>query len=120
MGDGTAWFHRSFLLWPISVARYSRVHISRHLSAIQWCNRLQERKGTVCMAKTFDGTVVFTESTLLARSLRSVSTLRLVLGLTALLGAIVFLEGTSWDIQWHTYIGRDRTLIPPHLMMLSG
>jgi hypothetical protein len=46
--------------------------------------------------------------------------LRLVLGLTALLGAIIFLEGTSWDIQWHSYIGRDRTLIPPHIMMLSG
>ena len=72
------------------------------------------------MAKTFDGTAVFTKSTTLARSLRAVSTLRLVMGLTALLGAIVFLEGTSWDIQWHSYIGRDRTLIPPHLMMLSG
>src|SRR2546430_14435002 len=72
------------------------------------------------MAKTFDGTAVFNDSTTLARSLRTVSTLRLVLGLTALLGAIIFLEGTSWDIQWHSYIGRDRTLIPPHLMMLSG
>ena len=72
------------------------------------------------MAKSFDGTAVFTESTTLARSLRAASTLRLVLGLTALLGAIIFLEGTSWDIQWHSYIGRDRTLIPPHLMMLSG
>src|SRR5947209_1164501 len=72
------------------------------------------------MAKTFDGTAVFNDSTTLARSLRAVSTLRLVLGLTALLGAIIFLEGTSWDIQWHSYIGRDRTLIPPHLLMLSG
>ncbi len=72
------------------------------------------------MAKTFDEIAVFTGSTTLARSLRAVSTLRLVLGLTALLGAIIFLEGTSWDIQWHSYIGRDRTLIPPHLMMLSG
>jgi len=72
------------------------------------------------MAKTFDGTAVFNDSTTLARSLRAVSTLRLVLGLTALLGAIIFLEGTSWDIQWHSYIGRDRTLIPPHIMMLSG
>ena len=72
------------------------------------------------MAKTLDGTAVFTDATLPPRSLRAVSTLRLVLGLTALLGAIVFLEGTSWDIQWHTFIGRDRTLIPPHLMMLSG
>src|SRR5215469_216981 len=72
------------------------------------------------MAKTVDGTAVFPDATLAPRSLRAVSTLRLVLGLTALLGAIIFLEGTSWDIQWHTYIGRDRTLIPPHLMMLSG
>lgn len=72
------------------------------------------------MAKTIDGTAVFTGSTTLARSLRAVATLRLVLGMTALLGAITFLEGTSWDIQWHSYIGRDRTLIPPHLMMLSG
>src|SRR6516225_7176381 len=72
------------------------------------------------MAKTFNGTAVLNDSTAQARSLRDVATLRLVLGLTALLGAIIFLEGTSWDIQWHSYIGRDRTLIPPHLMMLSG
>src|SRR5215472_4784107 len=72
------------------------------------------------MAKTIDSTAVFTDATPLARSLWAVSTLRLILGLTALLGAIVFLEGTSWDIQWHTFIGRDRTLIPPHIMMLSG
>ena len=72
------------------------------------------------MAKTFDATAAINDSTTLARSLRAVSTLRLVLGLTALLGAIIFLEGTSWDIQWHSFIGRDRTLIPPHIMMLSG
>src|SRR5215467_15530429 len=72
------------------------------------------------MAKTFDRTVVYTDATPPAQSLKAVSTLRLILGLTALLGAIVFLEGTSWDIQWHTFIGRDRTLIPPHIMMLSG
>ncbi|HKF38530.1 MAG TPA: hypothetical protein VKB35_16655 [Ktedonobacteraceae bacterium] len=72
------------------------------------------------MAKTFDGTAIVTDATPPARSLRAVSTLRLALGLTALLGAIIFLEGASWDIQWHSYIGRDRTLIPPHIMMLSG
>src|SRR5215472_17246449 len=55
-----------------------------------------------------------------ASPLRRVLRLRLVLGLTALLGAIIFLQGLSWDIQWHAYIGRDRTLIPPHLMLLSG
>ena len=72
------------------------------------------------MAKTLSETALFDGSTTPARSLQAVATLRLVLGLTALLGAIVFLEGTSWDIQWHSYIGRDRTLIPPHIMMLSG
>src|SRR3984893_4801478 len=72
------------------------------------------------MAKTLSETALFESSTVPARSLQSVATLRLVLGLTALLGAIIFLEGTSWDIQWHSYIGRDRTLMPPHIMMLSG
>jgi len=28
--------------------------------------------------------------------------------------------GLGWDIQWHGLIGRDRTLIPPHLVILSG
>ena len=51
------------------------------------------------MDKTVDGTGVFNGSTTLARSLRAFSMLRLALGLTALLGAIIFLEGTSWDIQ---------------------
>jgi len=41
-------------------------------------------------------------------------------GLVALFGAIISFVGTSWDIQWHTLIGRDRTLIPPHEMMLAG
>ena len=59
------------------------------------------------MAKAFDGIAVIKDSTTLARSLRAVSALRLVLGLTALLGAIIFLEGTSWDIQWHSYIRRS-------------
>ncbi|HEY0755423.1 MAG TPA: hypothetical protein VGD98_15810 [Ktedonobacteraceae bacterium] len=72
------------------------------------------------MARTFDGTTAFAASTLPAHSIRAVATVRLVLGLVALLGAIIFLEGTSWDIQWHSFIGRDRTLIPPHLMMLGG
>src|SRR5215471_21655553 len=72
------------------------------------------------MAKTLDEAAVFNSSITPVRSLRAVSTLRLVLGLTALLGAIIFLEGTSWDIQWHSFIGRDRTLIPPHIMMMSG
>ena len=45
---------------------------------------------------------------------------RLALGLTALLGVAGFLFGTAWDIQWHTYIGRDRTLVPPHVLMLGS
>ncbi|HEX7735541.1 MAG TPA: hypothetical protein VF458_11790 [Ktedonobacteraceae bacterium] len=72
------------------------------------------------MAKTLDGINALNSLPVPARSLKAVAVLRLALGLAALLGAIVFLEGTSWDIQWHSYIGRDRTLIPPHLMMLSG
>lgn len=72
------------------------------------------------MAKALDGIAALYSSTAPARQLRAVAALRLALGLTALVGAIVFLEGTSWDIQWHSYIGRDRTLIPPHILMLSG
>jgi hypothetical protein len=72
------------------------------------------------MARTFDGIVAIDGATTQASSLRAVARLRLAFGLVALLGAIIFLEGTSWDIQWHSYIGRDRTLIPPHIMMLSG
>lgn len=53
-------------------------------------------------------------------SLQVVRTLRLVLGYVILFGSTIFFLGTSWDIQWHTYIGQDRTLIPPHIMMLFG
>ncbi|HEU5199449.1 MAG TPA: hypothetical protein VFU32_07420 [Ktedonobacterales bacterium] len=52
--------------------------------------------------------------------LRAVWTARLVLGWSILLGAICFFLGVSWDIQWHTLVGRDRTLIPPHDVMLTG
>ena len=55
-----------------------------------------------------------------APSLHAVLILRLTGGLGALLGALISFFGTSWDIQWHTFIGRDRTLIPPHEMMLAG
>jgi hypothetical protein len=55
-----------------------------------------------------------------SRSLQILYILRLALGYTVLLGSILFLLGTSWDIQWHSLIGRDRTLIPPHIIMLSG
>ncbi|HZO73440.1 MAG TPA: hypothetical protein VFB60_14670 [Ktedonobacteraceae bacterium] len=72
------------------------------------------------MAKTLNGIALASSSKASTLSLRTVWVLRLALGLTALLGAIVFLEGSSWDIQWHSLIGRDRTLIPPHIMMLIG
>src|SRR5256885_7822639 len=55
-----------------------------------------------------------------APSLHAVLILRLTGGLVALLGALICFFGTSWDIQWHALIGRDRTLIPPHEMMLGG
>lgn len=53
-------------------------------------------------------------------SLRSVWMLRLIIGTGIVLGGAISLIGTSWDIQWHVFIGRDRTLIPPHEMMLAG
>src|SRR3989440_7430144 len=55
-----------------------------------------------------------------APSLHAVLVLRLTCGLVALLGALISFFGTSWDIQWHALIGRDRTLIPPHELMLAG
>ncbi len=72
------------------------------------------------MAKALDNTDALGQPVSLTRSLASVQTLRLALGLTAAFGALIFFLGTSWDIQWHNYIGRDRTLIPPHQMMLVG
>lgn len=72
------------------------------------------------MANVIGSVTSFNSSSSLKQSLRAVSTLRLSLGLTTLLGATIFLLGTSWDIQWHSLIGRDRTLIPPHILMLSG
>jgi len=55
-----------------------------------------------------------------APSLYTVLRLRLALGLTTLLGAIISYFALSWDIQWHTFVGRDRTLTPPHVLLLSG
>ncbi|GAC1643381.1 MAG: hypothetical protein NVS4B12_07610 [Ktedonobacteraceae bacterium] len=72
------------------------------------------------MAKVLDSTGALQQPVFLARSLQLVQTLRLALGLTAAFGALIFFLGTTWDIQWHQYIGRDRTLIPPHQMMLVG
>lgn len=55
-----------------------------------------------------------------APSLHTVLWLRLPCGLTTLLGAIISYFALSWDIQWHTFVGRDRTLTPPHVFLLSG
>src|SRR6266567_2983518 len=53
-------------------------------------------------------------------SLRPLWMLRLGLGAVILLASLMCFLGTSWDIQWHSLIGRDRILIPPHDMMLGG
>jgi hypothetical protein len=78
------------------------------------------QKGSEDMAKALSGTELAASASSVARSLRAVWILRLALGFTVLLGATLFFLGTSWDIQWHSFIGRDRTLIPPHLVMLGG
>lgn len=72
------------------------------------------------MAKAIDNEALSIDSNPPARSLKSILTLRLVSGWIVLLGTIVFLIATSWDIQWHAAVGRDRTLTPPHLMILAG
>lgn len=72
------------------------------------------------MAKTLTDTGIVRNSSDLTLSLQSVLRLRLVTGFVALLGALLFFLGTSWDIQWHSFVGRDRTLIPPHEIMLTG
>jgi hypothetical protein len=56
----------------------------------------------------------------LAQPLMALSRLRLATGGATLLGMLIFVFGTSWDIQWHSFIGRDRALVPPHIMMLGG
>ncbi len=72
------------------------------------------------MAKAIGSEQLSIDSQPPARSLKSVLTLRLVLGWIVLFGTIVFLLATCWDIQWHIAVGRDRTLTPPHLMILAG
>ena len=46
--------------------------------------------------------------------------LRLALGWIILLGYVVGFFAFSWDIQWHSVVGRDRTLTAPHLFILGG
>lgn len=45
---------------------------------------------------------------------------RLALGWIILLGYVVGFFAFSWDIQWHSAVGRDRTLTAPHLFILGG
>src|SRR5215472_10231976 len=45
---------------------------------------------------------------------------RLAFGWTILLAAVAGLFAVSWDIQWHTAVGRDRTLTAPHLFILGS
>jgi hypothetical protein len=59
-------------------------------------------------------------STSQAPSLYAVLWFRLTCGLTTLLGAVISFFALSWDVQWHTFVGRDRTLTPPHILLLSG
>lgn len=72
------------------------------------------------MAKVLGGIESASHSPSYSYSLHAVQTLRIALGSIILLGAVISTLGVSWDIQWHSFVGRDRTLIPPHLMMLSG
>ncbi len=59
-------------------------------------------------------------STSHAPSLYSVLMLRLTFGLITLCGSVITYLAMSWDIQWHIFVGRDRTLTAPHLMLLGG
>jgi hypothetical protein len=72
------------------------------------------------MANAIGSSDSFIQAGFLDQPLRLLYRLRLGLGLVVLLGSILFLLGGSWDIEWHTLIGRDRTLIPPHQLMLLG
>jgi hypothetical protein len=45
---------------------------------------------------------------------------RAVPGWTILFSTVVGLFAFSWDVQWHTAVGRDRTLTPPHLFILGS
>ncbi|HET8841459.1 MAG TPA: hypothetical protein VFN35_08325 [Ktedonobacteraceae bacterium] len=46
--------------------------------------------------------------------------LRIVSGWLFLLLVTMGLFALSWDIQWHTAVGRDRTLTAPHLFILAS
>lgn len=46
--------------------------------------------------------------------------LRLALAWTILAASLGSLFAVSWDIQWHSAVGRDRTLTAPHLFILGS
>ena len=71
------------------------------------------------MAQSIDGLVLGDLSTP-ERTSHELWRLRLILGWIVLFGALVGLFALSWDIQWHTAIGRDRTLTAPHLFILGS
>jgi hypothetical protein len=79
------------------------------------------KEGKTSMAQHSIGkTSSLSNATSQAHSLYAVLRLRLACGLTTLLGAVISYFALSWDIQWHTFVGRDRTLTPPHILLLSG
>jgi hypothetical protein len=47
-------------------------------------------------------------------------TVRLGVGVTLLACLVVASAGLAWDISWHTYIGRDSFLTPPHAVLYGG
>src|SRR5882724_10799686 len=79
------------------------------------------KEGKTSMAQhSIGNTSSLSNSTSQVHSLYAVLWLRLVCGLTTLLGAVISFFALSWDVQWHTFVGRDRTLTPPHILLLSG
>src|SRR5215472_9606011 len=50
----------------------------------------------------------------------SLMTVRLGLAVALLASLIVASAGLAWDIAWHTYIGRDSFLTPPHAVLYGG
>lgn len=73
----------------------------------------------IIMAQSIDSYALDT-SHVSARASAGLWKLRLALGWTILFAALVGLFALSWDIQWHTAVGRDRTLTAPHLFILGS
>jgi hypothetical protein len=49
-----------------------------------------------------------------------VMTVRLGVGVALLGSLLVASAGLAWDIAWHTFIGRDSFLTPPHAVLYGG